>query len=77
MDKRMTWEEIKTAYPNKWVGLSQVEWKDEANVKSAIVSYAGDSSKEPFLKQVAGEDMYTTYTGTDEMCPLGCLTVMP
>ena len=40
MDKRMTWEEIKTAYPNKWVGLSQVEWKDEANVKSAIVSYA-------------------------------------
>lgn len=36
MEKRMTWEEIKETYPDKWVGLSQVDWKDSAKrVKKA------------------------------------------
>ena len=73
MDKRMTWEEIENTYPDKWVGLSQVEWEDEANVKSAVVVYVGDSGTEPLKKQVAGEDMYTIYTTPDNLCPLGIL----
>ena len=73
MDKRMTWEEIENTYPDKWVGLSQVEWEDEANVKSAVVAYVGDSGTEPLKKQVAGEDMYTIYTTPDNLCPLGIL----
>lgn len=77
MDKRMTWEEIKAAYPDKWVGLSKVEWEDEANVQSAVVEYVGDSGGDALRRQIAGEDMYTTYTGTDNMCPLGGLTVLP
>ncbi len=78
MDKRMTWAEIKENYPDQWVGLSKVEWDGHApNVQSAIVEYAGKSGSEPLRKQIAGEDMYTTYTGADDMCPLGCLTVMP
>jgi len=73
MGKRMTWEEIENTYPDKWVGLSQVEWEDEANVKSAVVVYVGDSGTEPLKKQVAGEDMYTIYTTPDNLCPLGIL----
>ncbi|MBR3722781.1 MAG: hypothetical protein IKN12_08435 [Selenomonadaceae bacterium] len=77
MKSRMTWEEIKATYPDQWVGLSNVKWDGHApNVASAIVEYFGKTGTEPLKKQIAGEDMYTTYTGKDNMCPLGCLTVM-
>ena len=77
MDTRMTWEEIKAKYPDKWVGLSKMEWKDGANVRSAVVEYVGDSDHEPLTRQIAGEDMEAVYTGSDDMCPLGCLAVTP
>ena len=73
MDKRMTWEEIVNTYPDKWVGLSQVEWKNEGNVKSAVVEYAGDSDDEPLGRQIAGEDMLTIYTTPNNLCPFGIL----
>lgn len=73
MDRRLTWEEIKAQYPDQWVGLSQVEWKDGANVRSAVVEYAGQSDHEPLMRQIAGEDMYTVYTTPDNLCPLGIL----
>jgi len=78
MDKRLTWEEIEKQYPDQWVGLSKVEWDGEApNVRSAIVEYAGSSDDEPLARQIAGEDIFTTYTGADTMCPMGVLSVMP
>ncbi|MBQ7515591.1 MAG: hypothetical protein IJS96_04860 [Schwartzia sp.] len=72
-DRRMTWEEIVDKYPDKWVGLSEVEWKDAGNVRSAVVKYVGKSGGEALRKQIAGEDMYTTYTTPDNLCPLGLL----
>lgn len=74
MGERLTWEEIKEKYPDKWVGLSQVEWEDHApNVKSGIVEYVGDSDDEPLSRQWAGEDIFTLYTTPNnvELCPLG------
>ena len=73
MDKRMTWEEIKATYPDKWVGLSKVEWKNSANVRSAVVEYVGDCGGDALRRQIAGEDMYTTYTTPDNLCSLGIL----
>lgn len=73
MDKRLTWEEIEKQYPDQWVGLSNVEWEDGANVRSAIVKYAGKSSTEPLRRQIAGEDIETIYTTPDNLCPLGIL----
>ena len=73
MDKRMTWEEIEQNYPDKWVGLSHVEWEDEANVKSAVVEYVGDSGTEPLKRQIAGEDIETVYTTPNNLSPLGIL----
>lgn len=39
MSKRMTWEEIHSAYPDMWVVLDDVEFMDNdgINVDSAIV----------------------------------------
>ena len=39
MEERLTWDEIATKYPDQWVGLVDVDWEDEANVRSAIVRY--------------------------------------
>ncbi len=74
MQKRLTWEEIKTQYPDQWVGLSRIEWNGaEPNVRSAVVTYAGPSNHEALQKQIAGEDVYTVYTTPDNLCPLGIL----
>ncbi len=73
MKKRLSWDEIKKNFPNKWVGLSEVDWKDESNVRSAVVTYAGDSDVEPLKRQLAGEDIYAIYTTPDNLCPLGML----
>ena len=63
MNKRLTWDEIKTQYPEQWVGLSDVEWNGSApNVRSAIVKYAGKSSYEIWKRQFAGEDVFLSST---------------
>lgn len=42
--ERMTWDEIKDRYPNEWVGLNDVKFKndDGTNVESAVVAEIGD-----------------------------------
>ena len=35
----MTWIEIQKKYPNQWVGLTNVKWKDRSNVATADVKY--------------------------------------
>ena len=72
MCKRMTWNEIKTAYPNKWVGLSQVVWEDSdgGGVVSAVVKYVEDNPDKLYDMQISGQDIYTTYT-TPETFPYG------
>ncbi|MBR2214584.1 MAG: hypothetical protein IJ849_02360 [Selenomonadaceae bacterium] len=61
--ERLTWDEIVKKYPDKWVGLSKVDWRDGVNVRSAVVLGANADTGYEFLKrQVAGDDVYTTYT---------------
>ena len=62
LEKRLTWEEIKRNYPDKWVAMSQIEWKDDANVRSAIVVGASDDNNDFLRRQFAGEDVFTRYT---------------
>ncbi len=54
---RLTWEQIKTKYPNQWVRLENVEWKPEndATVNSAIVAKAGDVSTQDRCDAVKGK----------------------
>lgn len=79
MKERLSWEEIVKAYPDKWVGLSDVKWNGAApDVESAVVIYSGESGGEALKRQLAGEDVYTFYTGEDnlDVCPLGFLSTV-
>ena len=54
MTERMTWPEIAKAYPNQWVGLTDVE-RDPDNystIKSAVVLYTNRSKDDLLLEQV-------------------------
>ena len=72
-NERLTWDEIVEKYPDKWVGLSNVDWKNQANIRSGIVKYAGSSCEEPMRRRLAGEDIHAVYTTPDNLCPLGIL----
>lgn len=72
-NERLTWDEIVKRYPDKWVGMSKIDWEDEANVRSAVVLGASDDGDEFLERQFSGDDVYTRYTTPDNLCPLGLL----
>ncbi len=69
MEKRMTWKEIQKTYPDKWVGLTDVEW-DGGEVGTAIVKYTDKTSDELYDMQIKGQGVHTIYT-TPETFPYG------
>ncbi|MBR3723685.1 MAG: hypothetical protein IKN12_13135 [Selenomonadaceae bacterium] len=74
VESRLTWDEIKSKYPDQWVGLTDVEWDGEApNVQSAIVKYTDKSGYEIWKKQLAGEKIFLSSTISDDICPLGAI----
>lgn len=72
-NERLTWDEIVKKYPDKWVGMSKIDWKDETNVRSAVVIGVSDDDYEFLKRQFAGDDVFTRYTTPDNLCPLGFL----
>lgn len=72
MGERLTWEEIVDKYPNQWVGLTDVDWEDDANVKAAVVKYVGKSSGELLMMQMDGENIVSFYTTPDSVEFLDC-----
>jgi len=71
MTERLTWDEIANRYPDQWVGLVDVEWEDEANVKSAVVRYTDRSSSDLARMQIKDRNLYSTYTTPDNLAPMG------
>ena len=69
--KRLSWDEIVETYPDKWVGLIDVDWKNEANVRSAIVLYIDDISDELLQMQFDHKIEYSRYTTPDHLGQLG------
>ena len=37
MAERLTWEQIQEKYPDQWVGLIDINWRNDANIESAVV----------------------------------------
>ena len=75
-DGRMTWSEIKNKYPDQWVGLTDVEWKNASNVRTAVVKYADMTADELGLIQIEDPDLYSVYTTPDNLAPLGVVGYM-
>ena len=60
--ERLTCDEIVKKYPDKWVGMSKIDWKNSANVRSAVVVGASDDGEEFMFRACDGEDIFTRYT---------------
>ncbi len=54
MDERMTWEEIQEKYPDRWIGLADVEYEpgNDATIKTAVVKYTDRSKDELTMMQI-------------------------
>ncbi len=71
MEKRLTWDEITKQYPDQWVGLTDIDWEDGANVRTAVVKYTGMSSGDLLRMQIKDRSMHATYTTPDHLAPMG------
>ena len=69
---RMTWDEIKEAYPDQWVGLTDVEYvnNDGISIQSAVVKYI-DKSKGELTRRMLDGEIISRYTTPDNKFQLG------
>ena len=76
MNKRLTWKEIKEQYPDKWVGLIDVKYKNNDNItiESAVVKYTDKTKTELIYMSLAGE-IVAKYTTPDNTLQLGVVGV--
>lgn len=70
MSERLTWEEIQERYPDQWVGLVDITWKNDANIESAVVKYV-DKTKEELLMMQINNEIFSCYTTPDHVLQLG------
>ena len=76
MNERLAWSEIVKRYPDQWVGLTDVEWKNASNVRTAVVKYVDKTADELGLMQVKDSNLYSVYTTPDNLAPLGVVGYM-
>ena len=62
----MTWKEIQAAYPDQWVGMTDVEWVD-GQLKSAVVTYTDKSGNELIGMQLNNANLFSCYTTPDNV----------
>ncbi len=76
MTERMTWKEIQEKYPDRWVGLIEVEYinNDGVSVESAVVKYT-DKSKSELTKLAIKGEIISRYTTPDSIFQLGMVEV--
>ena len=73
---RMTWDEIKKAYPDKWVGMVNVQYvnDDGVNIASAVVKYA-DKPKAELTRRMLDGEIISRYTTPDNKFHVLCNSV--
>ncbi|MBO4373861.1 MAG: hypothetical protein J5829_02030 [Lachnospiraceae bacterium] len=73
-EERLTWKEIQEKYPDQWIGLVGVEWKNDSNVASAIVKYIGKTSGELLRLQMGAEpELFSCFTTPESRGQLGVI----
>lgn len=76
MAERMTWPEIAKAYPNQWVGLTDVEYKPDnySTIQSAVVLYTDWSKDDLQMEQFKTDGkIIAEYTNPNRLLELGVL----
>ena len=77
MSERLTWQQIQEKYPDQWVGLAEVYYKnnDGISVESAIVKYA-DKTKSELTELVLDGEIISRHTNPDGCLQLGVVGVL-
>jgi len=57
MPERLTWEQIQEKYPDQWVGLVDINWRNDANIESAVVKYVDRSKEKLIMMQKNNENL--------------------
>ncbi len=75
--KRMTWKEIQKVYPDRWLGLDDVQYinNDGISVESAVVKY-DDKSKDELTRLMLKGDAVAIFTTPDRHLQLGAVEVL-
>ena len=72
MTERLTWKEIQEKYPDQWVGLIDIKWKNDSNIESAVVKYT-DKMKDGLLIMQIENKIFSCYTTPDHVFQLGIM----
>lgn len=71
----MRWSDIQKKYPNQWVGLKNVVWKNAATIDTAEVCYTENdiSSDDMAFLAIQGDIDAAKYTTPDNENSVGAL----
>lgn len=77
MAERMTWEQIQEKYPDQWVGLTDVQYRnnDGISVESAVVKYT-DKTKSELTRLVLRGEIISRHTNPEGHLQLGMVGVL-
>ena len=74
--ERLTRDEMSEKYPDQWLGLTDVEWENSANVKSAVVACVGKGKSDLLEMQMDGKIEFSLYTTPNNIFSIGGLTLL-
>ena len=63
MGEKMTWEEMKRAFPDEWIRVTDYEIDSKGRLKSGTVLYHSSSKHETYSKPLSGKSEAFWYTG--------------
>lgn len=63
MGQKMTWEEMKKAYPDEWLRLTDYEFDDTGEIKEGVVVYHSASKEAVYSQPLTGKSEAFWYTG--------------
>ena len=72
MTEQLTWKEIQEKYPDQWVGLIDIKWKNDSNIESAVVKYSDKTKDELLILQIENK-IFSCYTTPDYVFQLGIM----
>ena len=63
MVARKTWEEMRRAYPNEWILISEIERDEDGMLRSGVVERHSTSKEEVYRKPSIDKPTAFRYTG--------------
>ncbi|MCM1386921.1 MAG: hypothetical protein NC231_06315 [Bacillus sp. (in: Bacteria)] len=76
MAERLTWEQIQKKYPDQWIGLTEVQYRnnDGISVESAVVKYT-DKTKAELTRMVLKGEIISRHTNPEGHLQLGAVGI--